>query len=56
MMDLLRERDVTYATAETPPYRVLYELSPREAITAEAVDRVRRVKHAPQGEGNGSSG
>lgn len=54
MMDLLEEREVTYSTFESPPYRVLYELEPRAAVTDEAIDGVRRNKRAralPEGRG-----
>ena len=51
MMRLLALRGVTYETAVVPPYRVLHDLSPREAVTGDAIDDVRRLRPARAGSG-----
>jgi hypothetical protein len=46
MMKLLGDRKVSFDRIESGPYHILYDFQPRSAITASAIDGVRRQERA----------
>ena len=42
MMELLRRQGVTYGVVTVGPYRVLHDIAPRDALSREAIGKIRR--------------